>query len=588
MTDPNLPNIRTRINGLALTLAEKTWAQKELDAHPNLVPTWTPETDIDLIAFIKQSATQSAPPGAAERGCSGCSHVTCKICESFPKDGIPPLGASRCTKSTSGSSHIRVTITEGLLNITKGLSRQESTAIWTIYNTQFKEMNYGSENDITGYVRIVMTDVLKSLGLSNIEILSEVSVYELRPDLYAITRKGLPIGVFEVKKPPLGGGKEPMDDQAVHAAAPVTSSDVDIPVRLDNQLNEEKEEFIEEHQDTPDIFDFKGPEGIQGRCSRIFEWNDKELPDLLLTTMMKMSQTRVDSNNLSEDKRKYIVLTKTAPFHLHLKICAFGGPWIWTRWSNLAWLFTDRKCLCYQIPTWTNKHDHRSKGAATERRGRKLGAGLQCLSSSDCNKWNSCINYAIYLDSNQFRDIILQAKELSIQTSDQLIGNLSHQAEFPHSKDSLVINCQGGYQSSLTLVMTVSKNQNLSESSSRNPSEFKDCFEGIRGYVSRNHADFKDYLDEISAEAKYFSTISRLVKKENGPDARNRIRRRILQAAENSGDVTDEDLRIQNTKIRGKNGRKVRFADANSETKNFRASPDTLAERIWRRETNVL
>ncbi|PRP72997.1 hypothetical protein PROFUN_14660, partial [Planoprotostelium fungivorum] len=64
--------------------------------------------------------------------------------------------------------------------------------------------------------------------------------------------------------------------------------------------------------------------------------------------------------------------------------------------------------------------------------------------------------------------------------------------------------------------------------------------EGIRVYVSRNPADFKDYLDEISAETKYLSTISRLVKKENGPDARNRIRRRILQAAENSGDITDE------------------------------------------------
>ncbi|PRP74287.1 hypothetical protein PROFUN_12034, partial [Planoprotostelium fungivorum] len=47
-----------------------------------------------------------------------------------------------------------------------------------------------------------------------------------------------------------------------------------------------------------------------------------------------------------------------------------------------------------------------------------------------------------------------QAKELSKQTFDQLIGNLSHQAESPHSKDLLVmINCQGGYQSSLTLVM---------------------------------------------------------------------------------------------------------------------------------------
>ncbi|PRP82482.1 hypothetical protein PROFUN_09729 [Planoprotostelium fungivorum] len=45
MTDPNLPTMRTCINGLALTLAEKTWAQKELTAYPDLASTWTPETD---------------------------------------------------------------------------------------------------------------------------------------------------------------------------------------------------------------------------------------------------------------------------------------------------------------------------------------------------------------------------------------------------------------------------------------------------------------------------------------------------------------------------------------------------------------
>ncbi|PRP73031.1 hypothetical protein PROFUN_16964 [Planoprotostelium fungivorum] len=51
---------------------------------------------------------------------------------------------------------------------------------------------------------------------------------------------------------------------------------------------------------------------------------------------------------------------------------------------------------------------------------------------------------------------------------------------------------------------------------------------GIREYLSRNPSEFKDYFDEISAETKYLSTISRLVKKETGSDARDRIRRRIL------------------------------------------------------------
>ncbi|PRP75675.1 hypothetical protein PROFUN_15383 [Planoprotostelium fungivorum] len=65
MTDPNLPTMQTRINGLALSLAEKTWAQDKLTANPDLATTWTPETDVNLTAFIKQSATQSAPPALA-------------------------------------------------------------------------------------------------------------------------------------------------------------------------------------------------------------------------------------------------------------------------------------------------------------------------------------------------------------------------------------------------------------------------------------------------------------------------------------------------------------------------------------------
>ncbi|PRP73626.1 hypothetical protein PROFUN_16733 [Planoprotostelium fungivorum] len=67
--------MRTCINGLALTLAEKTWAQDKLKANPDLATTWNPETDVNLTAFIKQSATQFAPPGPlwGSTGLSGSS-----------------------------------------------------------------------------------------------------------------------------------------------------------------------------------------------------------------------------------------------------------------------------------------------------------------------------------------------------------------------------------------------------------------------------------------------------------------------------------------------------------------------------------
>ncbi|PRP78568.1 hypothetical protein PROFUN_13401 [Planoprotostelium fungivorum] len=62
MTDPNLPTLRTCINGLVLTLAKKIWAQEKLDAHPNLASTLTLETDVDLIAHIKASTVTPAVP----------------------------------------------------------------------------------------------------------------------------------------------------------------------------------------------------------------------------------------------------------------------------------------------------------------------------------------------------------------------------------------------------------------------------------------------------------------------------------------------------------------------------------------------
>ncbi|PRP82487.1 hypothetical protein PROFUN_09734 [Planoprotostelium fungivorum] len=66
-----------------------------------------------------------------------------------------------------------------------------------------------------------------------------------------------------------------------------------------------------------------------------------------------------------------------------------------------------------------------------------------------------------------------------------------------------------------------------------------------RAIGTTQSTEFKDYLDEISAETKYLSTISRLVKKETGPDARDRIRRRILQAAEDTGVVYGHHIRTK-------------------------------------------
>ncbi|PRP82475.1 hypothetical protein PROFUN_09722 [Planoprotostelium fungivorum] len=78
---------------------------------------------------------------------------------------------------------------------------------------------------------------------------------------------------------------------------------------------------------------------------------------------------------------------------------------------------------------------------------------------------------------------------------------------------------------------------------------------GIREYLSRNPADFKDYVDEISAETKYLSTISRLMQGTESGEEFCRLQRtqQILQMK-----------MIQNTKIRGKK------CELNEESDNLR------------------
>jgi hypothetical protein len=68
-------------------------------------------------------------------------------------------------------------------------------------------LSYGSENDIAGFVKTLVSRIMLGRDLSQLEVHSELGTFNIRPDLWVITRGGVPIGVIQVKKPDVQGEK---------------------------------------------------------------------------------------------------------------------------------------------------------------------------------------------------------------------------------------------------------------------------------------------------------------------------------------------------------------------------------------------
>eukprot|EP00978_Attheya_sp_CCMP212_P011932 scaffold29636_cov50-Attheya_sp.AAC.2 len=68
-------------------------------------------------------------------------------------------------------------------------------------------LSYGSANDIAGFVKTLVSRIVLGLDLSQLEVHSELGTFNIRPDLWVITRGGVPIGVIQVKKPDVQGEK---------------------------------------------------------------------------------------------------------------------------------------------------------------------------------------------------------------------------------------------------------------------------------------------------------------------------------------------------------------------------------------------
>lgn len=78
-----------------------------------------------------------------------------------------------------------------------------SSVIWTkALQKQNACLKWGSESDVQGHVKDVIGDALVLAGLQDkVECFNELGIHNIRPDIWIVVTRGIPIGVVEVKKP---------------------------------------------------------------------------------------------------------------------------------------------------------------------------------------------------------------------------------------------------------------------------------------------------------------------------------------------------------------------------------------------------
>ena len=132
---------------------------------------------------------------------------------------LPPLEPFSLSSTQAHSDHDPATIELKHLEMPGEaiVLKLQKYQIYDTWNVDY--LHYYNETDIRNYVAEVLRMIIYALKLKDVEVRCEISVFELRPDLWLVQRRHnhnhfTPIGVVEVKRPavdlmpsPLGNGK---------------------------------------------------------------------------------------------------------------------------------------------------------------------------------------------------------------------------------------------------------------------------------------------------------------------------------------------------------------------------------------------
>jgi len=87
-------------------------------------------------------------------------------------------------------------------SLSPGKLQYQSSELWVqAHRSRENTLEFASEQDVAAHVRQVLLDVIGATRLNQLELFLEVQVLSIRPDIYVVTLKGIPVGTVEVKKP---------------------------------------------------------------------------------------------------------------------------------------------------------------------------------------------------------------------------------------------------------------------------------------------------------------------------------------------------------------------------------------------------
>lgn len=252
--------------------------------------------------------------------------------KTFFQDGIPPLGersGSKSRGSVSKEKHDDALLLErsdyGLFP-DENLCRLDSSVLWQIHEVN-GSLDWGSESDIQGMVKQVLQTAIYTVGLKGkLKCFNELSIFDLRPDIWIVYGGGIPIGVVEVKKP---GEDGTLQHPYVHGQL------FDYMLRLQSFFGLEQVFGIltsyekwrvcwmprsdgaalatsataqiaqEREVETQTVV----PERVL-HGSELYAWNDKNLARVICTTILKMFNAPRSPVRLIDPNRPYIILDK--------------------------------------------------------------------------------------------------------------------------------------------------------------------------------------------------------------------------------------------------------------------------------------
>jgi hypothetical protein len=249
--------------------------------------------------------------------------------KTFFQDGIPPLGrrsGSKSKGSVSKEKHDDALMIECVFQVLpdERLCRQDNSYLWLGYEINGESNDWGSESDIQGLVKQVLQSVIYTVGLQGqVKCFNELSIFDLRPDIWIVCIGGSPIGVVEVKKPGDGGALQNpyvqgqifdymlrlqsffglehvfgiLSSYEEWRICWMPSSDVAAgatTIPLPAQDREKETETV-----VPQRL-------LHG--SQLFAWNDQALPHVLCTTILKMYSSPRSPVQLVDKNRPYIII----------------------------------------------------------------------------------------------------------------------------------------------------------------------------------------------------------------------------------------------------------------------------------------